>query len=292
MTLTRAGGVYIGMTLLLGFAAVNTGNNLLYLLVSALLGFMAVSGLLGRWNLSNLAVRCQPPEELYDGVPTLLGVELVNRRRHLPVCLLEITLAGESVLFPLVEPGGRQRKPVPVVLHGRGWQPLPPVKVQSRFPINFFVRRMTLAIAEPVLLFPAPRPCAAGVHPDPAGDRGATPNWQRGVEGEISRIGEYRGGEPLKLIHWKLSARHDQLKVKELSAPVRAPVILDLAALPGAALEERLRCASWLIGHFQRVGRPVGLRAGSAEIPPACSRAHKLRLLKVLALYGRDQDPA
>jgi len=42
------------MTLLLGFAAVNTGNNLLYLLVSALLGFMAVSGVLGKWNLSRL----------------------------------------------------------------------------------------------------------------------------------------------------------------------------------------------------------------------------------------------
>ncbi len=56
------------MTLLLGFAAVNTGNNLLYLLVSALLGFMAVSGILGRWNLARLSLRCLPPDELFDGV--------------------------------------------------------------------------------------------------------------------------------------------------------------------------------------------------------------------------------
>jgi uncharacterized protein (DUF58 family) len=280
------------MTLLLGFAAVNTGNNLLYLLVSALLGFMAVSGLLGRWNLAGLTLRCLPPDEVYDGVPTLLGVELVNRRRHLPVCLLEVWLGGESALFPLVEPGSRQRKTLPATLQGRGWQTLPAVQVRSRFPINFFIRRMSLAIAEPVLVFPSPRPCAEGGRPDPSGGHGAAQSWQRGVEGEVSRIGEYRGGEPLKLIHWKLSARHDQLKVKELSAPMHEPVTLDLATLPGAVLEDRLRCASWLIGRILRTGRPVGLRAGAVEVAPAGGRAHKLRLLKVLALHGLDQSAA
>jgi len=292
LTLTRAGGLYIGMTLLLGFAAVNTGNNLLYLLVSALLGFMAVSGLLGRWNLAGLALRCVPPQEVYDGVPTLLGIELTNRRRRLPACLLEVALGGESVLFPLVESGTMQRKMMPATLSGRGFQFLPTLEVRSRFPINFFIRRMTLAVAEPVLVFPAPCACAEAVQSDPAGTRDTTPSWQRGADGEISRIGEYRGGEPLKRIHWKLSARHDQLKVKELSAPASAPVVIDLAALPGAGLEERLRCACWLIGKLLRAGRPVGLRAGSTEITPACSRAHKLRLLKVLALYGHDQVAA
>jgi uncharacterized protein (DUF58 family) len=280
------------MTLLLGFAAVNTGNNLLYLLVSALLGFMAVSGVLGRWNLAGLELHCVPPDEIYDGLPTLLGIELTNRRRLLPVCLLEVTLSGESVLFPLVEPGAAQRKPLPAILHGRGFQPVPLLQVRSRFPINFFIRRMTLAVAEPVLVFPAPQPCPEEVSADPSGERGVRPAPQRGIEGEISRIGEYRGGEPLKLIHWKLSARHDQLKVKELSATLQAPVILDLTDLPGSGFEERLRCASWLIGRLLRAGRLVGLRTGASEIAPASGRAHKLRLLKALALHGRDQDAA
>ena len=48
---------------MLGFAAVNTGNNLLYLLVSALLGFMSVSGVLGKWNLGRVEVRYLPPDE-------------------------------------------------------------------------------------------------------------------------------------------------------------------------------------------------------------------------------------
>lgn len=284
--------VYIAVTLLLGFAAVNTGNNLLYLMVSALLGFMAVSGVLGRWNLARLALRCIPPEEVYAGVPTVLGIELTNRRRRLPACLLEVALAGEHVFFPLVGPGSAERKLLPATLHGRGFQRLPAMEVRSRFPVNFFIRRMTIAMTDPVLVFPAPRPCPAASPADPAARRGSVPNQQRGSEGEVSRIGEYRGGEPLKMIHWKLSARHDQLKVKELSATTQPPVILDLATLPGAGLEARLSCACWLVGQLLRGGRPVGLRAGSTEIPPDCSRSHKLRLLKALALHGRDQNTA
>jgi uncharacterized protein (DUF58 family) len=284
--------VYIVVTLLLGFAAVNTGNNLLYLMVSALLGFMAVSGVLGRWNLAHLALRCSAPEEVYDGVPTLLGIELVNRRRRLPACLLEVALAGESVFFPLVGPGAGERKVLPATLRGRGYQRLPAMEVRSRFPVNFFIRRMTIAVSDPVLVFPAPRPCPAATAADPAALRGTAPHQQRGAEGEVSRIGEYRGGEPLKMIHWKLSARHDQLKVKELSATAQAPVILDLATLPGTGLEARLRCACWLVGHLLRAGRPVGLRAGATEIAPDCSRTHKLRLLTALALHGRDQNAA
>jgi uncharacterized protein (DUF58 family) len=280
------------MTLLLGFAAVNTGNNLLYLLVSALLGFMAVSGILGRWNLAGLRLRCHPPEEVFDGVPTLLGIELVNGRRRLPVCLLEIAIGETQALFPLVPPGSSQRRALTFTLSGRGWQKLPAVQVRSRFPINFFIRSLTLAVAEPVLVFPAPRPCPLPWQADAGGQRGTAPTPRKGLEGEVSRIGDYRGGEPLRLIHWKLSARHEQLKVKELSATRRAPVILDLGALPGAGLEGRLRSATYLVQLLLRDQRPVGLRAGSTVLPPRLGHPHKLRLLRALALYDRDQNAA
>lgn len=280
------------MTLLLGFAAVNTGNNLLYLLVSALLGFMAVSGVLGRWNLAGLSLRCLPPEEVFDGVPTLLGIELVNRRRWLPVCLLEVAHGDEHTLFPLVEPGNSQRRALTLTLSGRGWQTLPPVQVRSRFPINFFIRSLVLTVEEPVLVFPAPHPCPSPWQPDSGGGRGSVQTPRRGTEGEVSRIGDYRGGEPLRLIHWKLSARHEQLKVKELSATGRQPVLLDLATLPGRGLEERLRCAAYLIQQLLRAGRPVGLRAGTTLLPPRLGHPHRLRLLRTLALYDRDPDAA
>ena len=42
--LSRPGNVFVGLTLALGFAAVNTGNNVLFLLVSMMLSLMVLSG--------------------------------------------------------------------------------------------------------------------------------------------------------------------------------------------------------------------------------------------------------
>ncbi len=289
MKLTRAGFLYIVITLLLGFAAVNTGNNLLYLLVSALLGFMSVSGVLGKWNLARVDFRFLLPDEIYDGVPTLLGIELINGRRWLPLFLMEISVAERTLFFPLVEPLQGRRKNVEITLSGRGLQQLPEVSVRSRFPVNFFVRSQGLLIEQEATVFPAPLPCTDLHQVDPGGGSGSQQNWQKGDEGDINRIADYQGGEPLKSIHWKLSARHDRLKVKELSATTRKPVVLDLMALPGTNLEQRLRQATYLITRWLRDGWPVGLKAGSLELPPALGRQQKLLLLQTLAHYGQDQ---
>ena len=277
---------------MLGFAAVNTGNNLLYLLVSALLGFMAVSGVLGKWNLSGVGVHYLPPDEIYDGLPTLLSIELVNRRRWLPIFLMEIMVADRAIFFPLVDPKQARQKSVEITLAGRGRRQLPPVAIRSRFPVNFFIRSQGLHIDQEVTVFPAPLPCSDLCQLDPGGGQGAQQNWQRGYEGDINRISDYQGGEPLKAIHWKLSARHDRLKVKELSAATRKPVVLNLAELPGSGLEQRLRHASYLVTRWLRNGWLVGLRAGTLELPPGAGQQHKLILLQALAHYGQDQKTA
>ena len=274
---------------MLGFAAVNTGNNLLYLLVSALLGFMSVSGVLGKWNLARLKVRYVPPDEIYDGVPTLFGIELVNRRRWLPIFLMEVAVVDRQIFFPLVDPRQGRQKNLEMTLFGRGRRPLPEVTIRSRFPVNFFIRSQVLVNDQEVTVFPMPLPCPDLRHVDPGGGQGTRQNWQKGHEGDIDRIGDYRGGEPLKSIHWKLTARHDRLKVKELSAATRKPVVLDLMELPGAGLEQRLRYASYLVTRWLRDGWPVGLKGGSLELPPGVGQRHKLLLLQALAHYGQDQ---
>jgi uncharacterized protein (DUF58 family) len=278
--------------LLLGFAAVNTGNNLLYLLVSALLGFMSVSGVLGKWNLSRVAVRYHPPDEIYDGLPTLLGIELINRRRWLPIFLMEVVVADRALFYPLVDAGQGRTKSLEITLGGRGPMPLPDAAVRSRFPVNFFIRSQGLIIDQPVTVFPAPRPCPDLLVAEAGGGHGFLQNRQRGYEGDINRINDYQGGEPLKSIHWKLTARHDRLKVKELSAATRKPVVLDLANVPGSGVEQRLRHACYLVTRWLRDGWPVGLKIGSLELPPGSGKHQKLLLLKTLACYGQDQKAA
>lgn len=275
------------MTLLLGFAAVNTGNNLLYLIVSALLGFMAISGVLGKTNIDRLEARIEPPEEIYAGRDTLFTVHICNGKRLLPSFLLQVTVGGEGSLIPLV--GRQQRCSASASLlfprHGR--HPLERVTIRSIFPVNFFVRSRTLPVKGEVVVFPAPLPC--GGAGEQGQQRGAGREQERrGQEGEVTRIADYSGSEPMKLIHWKLSARGDDLKVRHLSDVAREPVMLHLEELPGATTEQQLRCASFLVNRYFRQQRPVGLRMGARVLEPATGRMHKLRLLTELALYDQD----
>jgi uncharacterized protein (DUF58 family) len=249
---------------------------------------MSISGILGKWNLSRIRVSCTPPDEVYDGLPTMFSINLENHRSWMPVFLLEVSLDEQVVLFPLVDPGQSRSKSLEIILKGRGLQHMANATIRSRFPINFFIRRITIPIDREVTVFPRPLPCGVLQGPDPGGKRGVHQSWQKGQDGDVSRISDYVGGEPLKLIHWKLTARHDRLKVKELSASTETPVTIDLEAIPASDVEQRLSYGVYLVTHLLRTGRPVGLKVGSMEISPESSRQHKLLLLKVLALYGTD----
>ena len=288
MKLTRSGGLYIAITLLLGFAAVNTGNNLIYLMVASLLGFMAVSGLIGRYNLAHLELEVTVPDEIYAGVETLASIRLHNRKRF-PAFLVTVEVGAAAVLFPVL--AGRQsaRKPLSLIIAQRGRQPVPPSTFRSRFPVNFFIRSFSAQESGEVTVFPAPRSCRE-LLPDSHGKQtGIHAAARRGGDGDIERIAHYSGREPMKMIHWKLSARQGDLLVKELADTTSEPLVLDLRELPGENLEQQLGCATWLVGQCLRNNRPIGLKLSHIMIPPSDGRRHRRHLLTELALYGSDQ---
>lgn len=263
----------------------------MYLLVSALLGFMVVSGWLGRNNLAKLRLDVQLPDEIYDGVETLATVRLHNRQRWLPACLVKLQFEGGQAAFPLLARGSRVQLSLAVTLRGRGVRQLQAIRVSSTFPINFFVRSLALPVVREILVFPRPRPISLPSAVSLCSVQGPY-SKDKGYEGDLTHIDDYRGGEPLKLIHWKISARQDQLKVKELASLAAPPLIIDPLRMPGNNLEERLGGACWLVKTLCRSGRSVGLQLDSGRIPPACSRQHQLRLLGALARYGIDSQTA
>ena len=279
------------MTLLLGFGAVNTGNNLLYLMVSALLGFMSVSGLLGHWNLKKLQLELEPANEIYAGLGTLLSVRISNQRRRVPAFLLDISINNnhrQPGHLALLKPHEEQKVGVPVTFSARGDHCSHRLTISSTFPINFFIRHRHIDLHRAITVFPCPLSCHNQGKSNLRHEHGTQDTMQRGYEGDISRIGDYVGGEPLKMIHWKLSARHDNLKIKELAAQQQPPVEIEPLALPGCDLEQKLSCASYLINDLIRRHHPVGLKLGSELISPGFGTNHKIHLLKVLAHYGQD----
>lgn len=252
-----------------------------------MLSFMAVTGVLGWLNIRGIALSVRLPDEVYAGTETLLPVVAENNKRFLPSFLIRVTLMGNSTSFTLLEGKRPQSAALLLSFPERGPMKLPDAMVSSPFPVNFFVRATAVQLPVEGIVFPAPRPTlvpAPGGKPD-AGE--AVSAAASGYDGELAKISDYRGGEPLKLIHWRLSAKHEVFKVKELTATTAEPLVIDLDAVPGRDLEERLSYGTFLVNRLARGGRPVGLKLGERVVPPGTTRSHRLKLLTELALYGK-----
>ncbi len=81
---TRAGMVYILIAVVIGVAAVNTGNNLLYIIVAALLSAVLVSGIASALVLRSLELDIHLPEHVFAGRPMLARLLVRNASRWLP----------------------------------------------------------------------------------------------------------------------------------------------------------------------------------------------------------------
>jgi len=248
---------------------------------------MSISGILGNLNLKKISFQIASADEIYAGIETLVTIQVYNQRRWLRSFLLDISLLGNTESLLLL--GQKEIKPVsiPVTFPARGIESSHRVEVRSTFPINFFIRSRTTEVDCEIVIFPHPKNCLSTAAQNTIHKGGEQETIFKGLEGDISRINDYRGGDPLKMIHWKLSARHDSLKTKELSATSQPPIEIEPLLLPGKTVEEQLCCASFLINEYIRQGHPVGLRLNDKVIPAAHDRPHKQRLLTELAYYDR-----
>ncbi len=82
--MTREGLVYLVVVLVIGIAALNTGNNLLFIVLSAMLAAVLVSGLTSAWMLRGLSVEAGLPQHIFAGQKLQGRLSLRNRRRHAP----------------------------------------------------------------------------------------------------------------------------------------------------------------------------------------------------------------
>jgi uncharacterized protein (DUF58 family) len=81
---TRAGMIYILISVVIGIAAINTGNNLLYVVVAALLSAILVSGVASALVLRSLSLDVHLPEHVFAGRPMLARLLLRNDSSWLP----------------------------------------------------------------------------------------------------------------------------------------------------------------------------------------------------------------
>ena len=96
--LTREGGVYIAAVFIVALAALNTGNNLLFMVLACLLAGILISGVISQIVLRDVELRLQLPEHIFAGRPVLALAELVNHKQVLPSFSLRLVGAAAKSL--------------------------------------------------------------------------------------------------------------------------------------------------------------------------------------------------
>jgi len=94
---TRAGLIYILISVVIGIAAINTGNNLLYVVVAALLSAILVSGVASAFVLRSLELDVHLPEHVFAARPLLARLLLRNTSSWLPSFSVRVVPAKRKV---------------------------------------------------------------------------------------------------------------------------------------------------------------------------------------------------
>lgn len=120
--ITGGGILYFIALVLVGFASFLTANNLLFLMFSAMLAILLVSGFLSRLMLSGLELELLLPEHVWARTPSPARVRLRNLKRITPSFSLELTgqraslsnsppILTAPVYFPRYPVEQRSRRP-------------------------------------------------------------------------------------------------------------------------------------------------------------------------------------
>jgi uncharacterized protein (DUF58 family) len=283
----------------LGLAAVNTGNNLVYLLCSMLLALIVVSGVLSEQSLRGLEVRSVLPEEITARRPAVFGAFVVNRKRWLASHALSIEVLGprgvERVLHvPRLEAGAERLLTWEGVLPARGRRRLPGIRFMTRFPFGLFVKTGRPLLEAEVLVYPATGPVPPQLLRQVGGDGDAVTR-RRGRGHDLYDLRPYRAGDDRRLIHWRSTAKTGTLTIRELEddAALDARIVLDgTGARDAERLEGGLSDAASLATHLTRTGAAVELWGPGVHVPLARGRGQLRRVLTALALYDPAGAPA
>jgi uncharacterized protein (DUF58 family) len=297
---TREGVWFLAVTLAVGLAATNTGNNLLYLILAMLLAFLVISGILSEQTLRRVTLRREIPRRLFAGAPAAFALWLGNGKRRVTSYALHVAEADPAGgrpatrFFLRVGPRAREAWRYSLTFPRRGRQTLPGLVVWTRFPFGLFSKLSRPLLVEAVLVYPAVRPLRPEELPCGLGEA-RRPRDRRGLGSALRNLRQYRAGDDPRLIHWKTSARTGELMLKELEEEGRPQLRLVVEdPAPGAAadrIEADLSTAASLATWAVRGGTAVELVTAEGPSGFGEDEAHLDRILTRLALYEAPPAP-
>lgn len=216
--LTRYGAAYLVFTIVAGFAALNTGNNSLYIGLAFMLGALVLSGVTSKGGLKQLDVEMPDLEDVWVGQPASATLVVRNRSRLFTVrdLLLSHSALDRPLYLPLVARGSSVKVAAPLVFEKRGEAALEKINCYTRYPFGLFMKKRRIDIAARTIVYPRLLHDVLQEQrfASEDGDQGAS--HQLGAGDEVFAFREYVRGDSLRQIHWKKSASVGRWIIKQL----------------------------------------------------------------------------
>ena len=310
--LTREGIVYIAAVFILILTAVNTGNNLLYMILACSLAGILISGVLSRATLAGIELNFDLPEHIFAEQPVLAEIELRNEKQASPSFSLRVV--GESkkapaqiltrpVFFPYIPRRSAARQKVELTFSRRGIFRQDAFGIRTRFPFGFLEKTRQVDSHIEIVVYPRVEPTEQFYEFLPLLS-GEMASYFRGRGHELHSLREYLPTDSARFVDWKVSAKVGQLMVREFAREDERRVVLVLDPFIGALNTEAGQFPAWkdraeqferavslagcIAWHFHEIDSVMAFRTAHFSTPMAPAGEIIYDALRELALIQAD----
>ena len=304
--ITREGWLYVFGIILISLAALNTGNNLLFLILASLIAIILMSGILSSITLSGVAMRLQLPEHIFAGQPVRASIELENEKLTLPSFSLRVeavtaknspaaALLETPVYFPYLAKRGRVQQTVPISFPARGVYRQDAFRIVTRFPFGFLQKAHRVELRTEAFVYPSVAPTREFFEILP-GLEGAMESLAKGRGQDLYALRDYVPTDSARHVHWKASARLGSLMVREftrederrvllvLDPHISAPTPGEIPQIAAHRFERAVTLCAGVAWHFFEGNALLQFRSAGMETPLAPAEENIFAILRHLAL--------
>lgn len=292
-------------SLVLAVIAFSSGFAALTFLAWLSLLLLAGAWLLTRWSIRGLEAGYALDRRVASVGETLTIAYTVRDPGRLPRLWLDVhspttlptRLPGHAVSL---RPGQQRSWTVAAPLMRRGHHRIEPALIRTGDPLGLFEAYATVGSATSIVVTPRVEPLPLfQLPPAPAQGASARPERTPHPTPLVTGVRPYVPGDAYNRIHWRTSARHGDLQVKEFDTQRTADVWLyldlDRRVHTGhgdtATVETAVRVAASIGGQALSEGRSLAIAAASSRrvvVPPDRGPRQFQRLLHLLAGASAD----
>jgi hypothetical protein len=314
---TREGAIYLMLIALISVAALNTGNNLLFIILASLLAGILVSGILSKIVLTELELEFVLPEHIFAQQPMISRVTLNNRKWFFPSFSVTVSarepdkkkrravvvekprrILDEAVYVPYVPRRSAVTQHVELSFPRRGRYTQEGFRVSTKFPFGFLLKSHVVPLRQEILVLPNVQPTEEFYEILPL-ISGEVESFYKGRGHDLYAIRDFQEGDTSRHVDWKASAKAQQLKVREFTREDERRVVLVFdARLPKGdeksleRFEKAVAFCACLAWHFHEIDAQLQFASDGFETSMTGAGEIIYPVLEHLALVEPQVGPS